>query len=38
MWVTQKDDDNFGGMIRKLIDFAEQHIAEEVVGQVFWIK
>jgi len=32
------DDDNFGGMIRKLIDFAEQHSAEEVSGRVFWLK
>lgn len=32
------DDDNFGGMIRKLIDFAELHAAEEVAGQVFWLK
>jgi len=32
------DDDNFGGMIRKLITFAEQHSAEEVFGQVFWLK
>ncbi len=32
------DDDNFGGMIRKLVDFAESYTAEEVVGQVFWLK
>ncbi len=32
------DDDNFGGMIRKLIDFAERFTAEEVLGQVYWLK
>ncbi len=35
-WTGQ--DDNFGGMIRALVEFAENHAAEEVVGQVFWLK
>jgi predicted nuclease of predicted toxin-antitoxin system len=34
---TGKDDD-IGGMIRRLIEFAETHTAEEVVGRVFWMK
>jgi hypothetical protein len=34
---TGKDDD-FGGMIRQLAKFAEDHTAEDVIGQVFWIK
>jgi uncharacterized protein with PIN domain len=34
---TGKDND-FGGQIRALSEFAEQHSQEEVVGQVFWLK
>jgi predicted nuclease of predicted toxin-antitoxin system len=34
---TGKDDD-FGGMIRVLSAFAEQHTAEEIEGRVFWLK
>jgi hypothetical protein len=35
-WTGAMDD--FGGMIRKLSEFAEKHTAEEVKGRVFWIK
>ncbi len=34
---TGKDDD-FGGMVRQLAKFADEHTSEEVVGRVFWIK
>ncbi len=34
---TGKDDD-IGGMVRKLSAFADEHILEDVFGQVFWIK
>jgi hypothetical protein len=29
---------DFGGMVRKLTEFANQRSAEEVAGKVFWIK
>jgi predicted nuclease of predicted toxin-antitoxin system len=31
-------DDDFGGMIRALIDFAQKYTPDEVTGQVFWLK
>ena len=31
-------DDDFGGMIRILSDFASQHTADDVAGMVFWLK
>lgn len=31
-------DNDFGGMIRALINFADQHTSEEVAGRVFWLK
>ena len=31
-------DDDFGGMIRALVQFADNHEAEDVVGRVFWLK
>jgi predicted nuclease of predicted toxin-antitoxin system len=34
---TGKDND-IGGMVRKLSEFAENNTAEKVIGQVFWIK
>lgn len=34
---TGKDDD-FGGMVRKLSEFAENHTREQTIGRVFWIK
>ena len=35
-WTGQ--DDDVGRMIRVLVEFAENHAAEQVVGQVFWLK
>ena len=35
-WTGAQDD--IGGMVIRLSEFAEQHIAEEIKGQVFWIK
>jgi hypothetical protein len=35
-WTGGQND--FGGMIRMLSEFAEKHTPEEVVGQVFWLK
>jgi predicted nuclease of predicted toxin-antitoxin system len=32
------NDDDMGGMIRVLTAFAEQHTAEQVIGQVYWLK
>jgi Domain of unknown function (DUF5615) len=32
------DQNDVGGIIRKLIEFAETYEAEDVVGQVFWLK
>lgn len=37
IYWTGKDDD-FGGMVRALTDFAEHHPPEEILGQVFWLK
>jgi len=34
---TGKDDD-FGGMIRALLEFGEQHSPESAAGRVFWLK
>ncbi len=31
-------DDDYGGMVRKLNEFAEKYTPEDVAGQVFWIK
>ena len=31
-------DDDFGAMIRALVDFAEKHTPEEAAGHVFWLK
>ena len=31
-------DDDFGGMIRALVEFGEKYTPEEVAGQVFWLK
>jgi hypothetical protein len=35
-WTGAQDD--FGGMIRVLIEFAEQHTPEDAAGDVFWLK
>ena len=35
-WTGAQDD--FGGMIRVLIEFAEQHTSEDTAGDVFWLK
>jgi predicted nuclease of predicted toxin-antitoxin system len=35
-WTGNQQD--IGGMIRTVKAFAEHHSAEEVVGQVFWLK
>lgn len=35
-WTGGQND--FGGMIRALSEFAEKHTPEEVAGQVFWLK
>lgn len=35
-WTGQ--DNDFGGMIRELSDFAELYTSEEAQGQVFWLK
>jgi len=35
-WTGNQQD--VGGTIRAVTAFAEQHTAEDVVGQVFWIK
>lgn len=31
-------DDDFSGMIKKLLQFAQEHPPEDCVGQVFWMK
>lgn len=31
-------DDDFSGMIRQLLKFADDHSLEDCVGRVFWIK
>jgi predicted nuclease of predicted toxin-antitoxin system len=31
-------DDDFGGMVRKLSEFAGVHLQDDVQGVVFWIK
>jgi hypothetical protein len=31
-------DDDVGGMVRALVEFAETHTAEEAKGLVFWVK
>lgn len=35
-WTGAQND--FGGMIHALAEFAEKHSPEDVKGQVFWIK
>ena len=35
-WTGAQDD--FGGIVRALVAFAEQHTSEEVTGHVFWLK
>ena len=35
-WTGNPHD--YGGMVRRLAEFAEQHEAETVAGQVFWLK
>jgi hypothetical protein len=35
-WTGAQDD--FGGIVRALAAFAEQHTPEEVTGHVFWLK
>ena len=35
-WTGPLDD--FGGVIRALIDFAEKHSPESCAGRVFWLK
>jgi hypothetical protein len=35
-WTGGQND--FGGMIRLLSEFADNHTPEEVAGQVFWLK
>lgn len=32
------DNDDYGGMVKRLSEFAEQHTSEAVRGQVFWLK
>lgn len=32
------DSNDFGGIIRNLIEFAETYTTEDVKGQVFWLK
>lgn len=34
---TGKDKD-FGGMVKQLTEFAENHTPEDVKGQVFWLR
>lgn len=35
-WTGAQDD--FGGLIRTLSEFAEAHNAEDVISRVFWLK
>ena len=35
-WTGAQDD--IGGMVHALSQFAENHSAEQVLGQVFWLK
>lgn len=35
-WTGAQDD--FGGMVRRLTEFAQVHTSEQVVNRVFWLK
>ncbi len=36
--LTSLQQDNVGGMVRLLSDFAASHTSEEAAGHVFWLK
>ena len=35
-WTGEQDD--IGGMVRRLSEFVDQHTVEQAKGQVFWLK
>jgi predicted nuclease of predicted toxin-antitoxin system len=35
-WTGEQDD--FGGLVRALVTFVEQHTPESATGQVFWLR